>query len=230
MHSEITTTTTTGRFDTEPPFGTHTTGGRDNGHDTRSDQGTVDVQKPRVSDADGQALLERFVVGDQEALDRLLEAYTPMIFAVFMRRYRLAQEDADDLFQEVLLQLVMKADTIRNVRPWLLGTAFNQARKRIRGLIRDRKLAENFAEEEVMEPVDHEDIKDLVARGLALAAPPDRDLLRLIYIEELSYKEVADQLGRPIGSIGPMRGRALDRLKVTIDELEGRCSAAVPTT
>ena len=67
MHSEITTTTTTGRFDTEPPFGTHTTGGRDNGHDTRSDQGTVDVQKPRVSDADGQALLERFVVGYQEA-------------------------------------------------------------------------------------------------------------------------------------------------------------------
>jgi len=186
-------------------------------------------RKPEVSDADGQALLERFVVGDQDALDRLLEAYTPMIFAVFMRRYRLTQEDADDLFQEVLLQLVMKADTIRNVRPWLLGTAFNQARKRIRGLIRDRKLAESFAEEKVMEPVDHEDIKDLVARGLALAAPADRDLLRLIYIEELSYKEVADQLGRPIGSIGPMRGRALDRLKVTLEELEGRRSTAVPT-
>lgn len=228
MHSEITTTTTTGRFDTEPPFVTDTTGGRDNGHDTRSDQGTVDVQKPRVSDADGQALLERFVVGDQEALDRLLEAYTPMIFAVFMRRYRLAQEDADDLFQEVLLQLVMKADTIRNVRPWLLGTAFNQARKRVRGLIRDRKLAERYVEDEVVEPTDDGDTKDLVARGLAFAAPADQELLRLIYFDDLSYKEVADRLDRPIGSIGPMRGRALARLNTTIDELEGRTLRAVP--
>jgi RNA polymerase sigma factor (sigma-70 family) len=229
MNSEITTTTTKGRFDTETPFVTDAAAGCNDGHHTSSDQGAVGGQKPRVSDADGQALLERFVIGDQDALERLLEAYTPMIFAVFMRRYRLAQEDADDLFQEVLLQLVMKADTIRNVRPWLLGTAFNQARKRIRGLIRDRKLAESFAEEEVTEPVDHEDIKDLVTRGLALAAPADRDLLRLIYIEELSYKEVADQLGRPIGSIGPMRGRALDRLKVTLEELDGRSSTALST-
>ena len=179
--------------------------------------------KSELSDATGQSLLERFVIGDESALDRLLEAYTPMIFAVFMRRYGLTQEDADDLFQEVLLQLFMKADTIRNVRPWLLGTVFNQARKRVRGLIRDRTLAERYVEEEVMmDPKDVGDIKDLVARGLAFAGPADQELLQLIYFDDLSYKEVANRLDRPIGSIGPMRGRALERLKTTIDQLEGR--------
>lgn len=197
-------------------------------HQSSSTEDAGKSRKSELSDAAGQSLLERFVVGDQNALDRLLAAYTPMIFAVFMRRYGLTQEDADDLFQEVLLQLVMKADTIRNVRPWLLGTAFNQARKRVRGLIRDRKLAERYVEDEVVEPTDDGDTKDLVARGLAFAAPADQELLRLIYFDDLSYKEVADRLDRPIGSIGPMRGRALARLKTTIDELEGRTLRAVP--
>lgn len=58
-------------------------------------------------------------------------------------------------------------------------------------------------------------------RGLAFALPADRELLRLIYFDDLSYQEVAERLNRPIGSVGPMRGRALTRLKVTIDELEG---------
>jgi len=189
---------------------------------TNSHENATAARKPKISDTDGQMLLERFVIGDQDALNQLLEAYSPMIFAVLMRRYRLTQEDADDLYQDILLQLVMKADTIRNVRPWLLGTAFNQARKRIRSLIRDRKLVEIYGEEDISEPADDEDIRDLVTRGLAFAASADQELLRLIYFDDLSYKEVAERLDRPIGSIGPMRGRALARLKTTIDGLEGR--------
>jgi len=43
------------------------------------------------------------------------------------------------------LQMFIKAETITNIRSWLLGTAINQARKRVRGLIRDRNLSEAYS-------------------------------------------------------------------------------------
>lgn len=183
--------------------------------------------RPAISDAEGQAILERFLVGDQSALDEILKHYSPMIYGVFLRWFRLDLEDAEDLFQEVLLQLVVKAEQIRNLRPWLLGTAINQARKRIRRLVRDRKLADRVRQD--LEPhttaVDRGD-EDLVRQALAQCSQADRELLRLTFFEELSYKELSLRLERPIGSIGPMRARALDRMRGIIEELERRPSVA----
>lgn len=175
----------------------------------------------RLTDAEGQRLLSAFVAGNQGAFSQLSTSYRAMLYSVFLRWFRLGEEDAEDLFQEVMLQLVIKAAEIRNVRTWLLGTAINQAKKRIRHLIRERNLAERYVENlELSEPEDDEDIRELIARGLRLLRAPDRLLLALIYIEGLSYQEVADRLGRPIGSIGPLRGRALKRLSRAVAELE----------
>lgn len=175
----------------------------------------------KLSDDQGQALLERFIEGDNDAFDMMVEAYVPMIYSVFLRWFRLAQDDAEDLLQEVLLQLVVKAADIRNVRMWLLGTAINQAKKRIRTLIRDRRLVERYLEDLSLRiQEDNEDIRELIVRGLKLLKPLDAQLLSLIYLEGLSYQQVADLLERPIGSIGPLRGRALKRLTDAITELE----------
>jgi RNA polymerase sigma factor (sigma-70 family) len=174
-----------------------------------------------LSDAEGQILLERFRVGDQDALDRIMKAYSSMIYGVFLSWFRLDLDDAEDLFQEVLLQLVVKADQIRNLRPWLLGTAINQARKRIRRLVRDRNLAERVQRDlaTVTTPEDGSE-KDLVSQALSRCSEGDRELLLLTFYGELSYKEVSARLDRPIGSIGPMRGRALARMREIVDDLE----------
>ncbi len=175
----------------------------------------------RLSDTQGQALLEAFVAGDQGSFEMIATSYRAMLFSVFLRWFRLSEEDAEDLFQEVMLQLVVKADQIRNVRTWLLGTAINQAKKRIRRLIRERNLAERYVENlELNEPEDREDVRELIKRGLEFLKSGDRKLLGLIYIQGLSYQEVADVLERPIGSIGPLRGRALKRLAKAVAELE----------
>jgi RNA polymerase sigma-70 factor (ECF subfamily) len=175
----------------------------------------------RLSDEQGQALLESHVAGDPNALNRIVEAYRPMMFSVFLRWFRLSTEDAEDLSQEVMLQLVLKAAEIRNVRTWLLGTAINQAKKRIRRLIRERNLAERYVENlELYAPEDTDDVREVLSRGLGRLRLSDRRLLSLIYIQGLSYQEVADHLGRPIGSIGPLRGRALNRLAREVADLE----------
>ncbi len=183
----------------------------------------------RLSDSEGQALLDQFVEGDRTAFNLIVDAYTPMLFGIFLKWFNLTVEDAEDLYQEVQLQLLVKAATIRNVRLWLVGAAVNQAKKRIRRLVRDRNLVSRYLEqapsrnEPVQEPVD--DIRELVQRGLDMLRPADQELLTLLYLEELSYKEAAERLDRPIGSIGPERGRALKRLMAAVASLERR-----PTT
>jgi RNA polymerase sigma factor (sigma-70 family) len=182
----------------------------------------------RLTDTQGQDLLEAYVAGDQAAINMIVTSYRAMLYSVFLRWFRLGEDDAEDLFQEVMLQLVVKAAQIRNVRTWLLGTAINQAKKRIRRLIRERTLAERYVENlELYAPEDNEDIRELISRGLDLLRPNDRRLLTLIYVQGLSYQEVADFLDRPIGSIGPLRGRALKRLARAIDELEPSPDAMV---
>lgn len=174
-----------------------------------------------LDDERAVALLDRFRCGDCSALDDLLEAYTPALFSIFLRWFRLGAEDAEDLYQEVLLQLVVKAREIRNPRAWLIGTAINQARKRIRRLVRDRNLASRYSEELDLHGFgDTEDLRDLVGRGMAQLRSFDRRLLTMLYFEGLSYEETAACLERPMGSIGPLRGRALKRLSTALAELE----------
>lgn len=174
-----------------------------------------------LDDATAAMLLARYVAGDDAAFTRLATAYRPMIYAVFLRWFRLTESDADDLHQEVLLQLVRKAAEVRDVRRWLLATAVNQAKKRIRTLIRQRRLGQRWGEgRELVTAPEARDIRELVERGLERLKTRDRQLLTLIYIEERSYQETAAILERPIGSIGPLRGRALQRLMAVITELE----------
>lgn len=176
---------------------------------------------PRLSDEQGQELLERFVSGDEIALDLLIEAYSPMLFSIFLRRYRLSGEDAEDLLQDVLMQLLVKADRVYNVRKWLIGTGINLAKKRIRQLISHRSMSERYLASRACDRVDSaENAKDLISRGLRSLRPGDRRLLSLLFYEGLSYKEVSSRLGRPIGSIGPQRRRVLSRLERTLVALD----------
>jgi len=182
---------------------------------------------PRISDAEAQELLRAFTEGDQESFDRLIEIFSPMLFGVFITWFRLSVEDAEDLFQETFLQLFLKADHISRVRPWLLGTAINQARKRVRKLIRDRNLLRRFEEERQMRtPCPDDGERDMVQKALKRLPPGDRHLLELMYYSGMSYKEASKYLDRPIGSIGPMRSRALHRLGREILDLDKGLHAA----
>ncbi len=188
------------------------TGFTSDNSNTRTEPSPKAPKRTKLPDAEGQALLRRLTEGDSQALNLLTSAYSPMIFGIFLKWFKLSLEDAEDLHQEVFLQMFIKAETITNIRSWLLGTAINQARKRVRGLIRDRNLSEAYSREvKPPGPPDTGDARDLVSRVFSKARPSDRELLHLIYFEGLDYRETAMHLGRPIGSIGPLRGRALAR-------------------
>jgi hypothetical protein len=59
------------------------------------------------------ALVTRARNGDKQAWDELFERYAPLIWSI-CRRYRLSQMDADDVGQNVWLQLVGQLAAIRD--------------------------------------------------------------------------------------------------------------------
>ena len=157
--------------------------------------------------------------GDQRAWDELVERYTGLLWSV-ARGYRLDPSDAADVVQTSWLRLVEHLPTIRNpdgIGAWLVTTARREALRAARRSARCEPSAEIVA---VAEPLDidarllrNERDASLTA---AFAQLPTRDqvLLRMLALDPApSYEEIGAALSMPIGSIGPTRGRALERLR-----------------
>ena len=62
-----------------------------------------------------------------------------------------------------------------------------------------------------------EEMKTMIDKGLSLLIPKYREVLVLNYFEQLSYKDIADVLKVPIGTVGIRLSRAKEELKKHIN-------------
>jgi len=161
--------------------------------------------------------------GDQESWNRLVDRYTPLVLSV-VRRYRLNGSDAEDVVQTVWLRLVEQLGRIREARAlpgWILTTASHECLHVLKGHRRavPTDLSDEGWPDGAEEPPVDTDL--LVAERhaallAALAELPERQrglLLLLLHDPPLSYEEIGRRLGVPVGSIGPTRARALERIR-----------------
>jgi RNA polymerase sigma factor (sigma-70 family) len=172
----------------------------------------------------------RWVAGDPGGLDDLVAAMTPVLWHV-VRAYRLSDSAAEDVIQNTWLALVRRRSAILDpvaVGGWLTTTARREA-WRVAGAaaaatpIDDEDLAmalprQRSAEDSV---VQHDEGDRLWA---AVDGLPERcrRLLRVVAFENRpDYRELATELGMPVGSIGPTRGRCLAKLRVALMQAGG---------
>lgn len=169
--------------------------------------------------------------GDRTAWESLVEQYSRLIWSITLE-FKLVESDAADVVQTTWLRLLEHIDRIHHpdrVGSWLAATARNEclrnlaARKRVVLGQDDAELA-TAALAVVAAPapeVDERllaDERDQVVRD-ALSRLPGRwqRLLEMLMADPpVPYTEISDQLGLPVGSIGPTRGRCLDRLRVLL--------------
>jgi len=163
--------------------------------------------------------------GDAAAWDWLLDAYERLIWSI-TRDFKLGDSDASDVVQTTWLRLVEHVGRLEHperVAAWLATTARNEclriiaARKRF-VLVGEEDSLENIAG--FAQPVDEALLAAERARIVrdALDRLPHRwqRLMELIMAEQ-PYAVIADRLSVPVGSIGPTRGRCLDRLRVLLE-------------
>jgi RNA polymerase sigma factor (sigma-70 family) len=180
------------------------------------------LPRPRTG-AGTPELVRAAADGDQAAWDELVRRYSHLIWAV-ARSYRLTNEDAADAVQNTWLRLATHLDTIQSpaaLPGWLSTTARNECRQLLRGRREHATVTEDLdrASEEPG-PAEHAVSRE-VARllNLAMTRLPEREarLLRLLMQSSRpGYSEIAERLGMAVGSIGPTRSRALDRLRAEL--------------
>jgi RNA polymerase sigma factor (sigma-70 family) len=161
--------------------------------------------------------------GDQRAWERLVELYGRLVWAM-TREFKLNESDAADVTQTTwmrLLEHIDRLDRPERVGSWLAATARNEC---LRSLARRKRIV--LVQDDVTlmtdsasgPEVDERLLADERAQDVrtALSHLPGRwqRLLQLLMSDPpVSYAEISDQLGIPIGSIGPTRGRCLETLR-----------------
>jgi RNA polymerase sigma factor (sigma-70 family) len=171
----------------------------------------------------GTDLVMRARNGEKRAWDALVERYAPLIWSI-CRRYRLDGADAEDVGQIVWRQLVEHLDQLRDPHAlpgWLATTTRHECGRMLRAADRatgDRVLdAENIpdtykatAEQELLTAERHATLREAFTR----LPPGCQQLLALLIADPpVPYAEISARLGISVGSIGPMRGRCLDKLR-----------------
>ena len=177
------------------------------------------LEASRATDAQ---LLERFLAThDETTFEVLVRRHGPMVLGV-CRRALPNPQDAEDAFQATFLVLVRKADSIvprGMVGNWLYGVAYQTALK-ARAMADKRRAREgqvmNTPEPAVMENDETlwRELRPIIDEELSRLPAKYRVPLVLCDIEEKSYKEAAEQLGWPEGTVAGRRARAMlaDRL------------------
>jgi RNA polymerase sigma factor (sigma-70 family) len=169
-------------------------------------------------------LVTRAANGEKQAWDALVERYAPLIWSI-CRKHRLGDADAHDVGQRVWLQLVDHLDKVRDpaALPGWLATTTRRECARVQCAARGAHAAAHTLDAETVP--DHQaqtDAAQLLTteRHAALREafarlPPCCQQLITLLIQDppLSYATISATLNIPAGSIGPNRGRCLDRLR-----------------
>lgn len=172
----------------------------------------------KQSDAE---LLTRYAVGEEAAFREIVNRYKDSLYA-FLRQFIRQHDLVEDVFQETFLQLFNSRDSFdmsRPLRPWLFTIAANKAKDALRkqqrkaaatiGTIAD---AQEMSFEEVLNtltsdktaPYDELQRNETAVRVKQIITDlPDnlREIILLAYFNKFSYKQMAEILSIPIGTV-----------------------------
>lgn len=157
--------------------------------------------------------------GDPQALRVLMERYAGELHG-FLTRLVGTRAGADDVFQEAFLQVHLSADAFdseRRFRPWLYTIAANKGRDFIRRQRRraavsldapvqsggDAALVDLLAggDQSPSTPMEELDERAVIKQVIDDMPPHFREILLLSYFQKLSYAQIADSLGIPLGTV-----------------------------
>jgi RNA polymerase sigma-70 factor (ECF subfamily) len=181
------------------------------------------VEKPERTPASlsDEELLQLHVAGQKGAFEVLVERRSGELYR-FLYRFLGDRTLADDVLQDTLLQVHMSADRFdpeRRFKPWLFTIAANKARDALRSASRrqtsalDARISDSedstttyvdllAADIDLpLEKLENQELRDAVKKIVMDMPEHLREVLLLGYFQQLPYKEIADVLAVPLGTV-----------------------------
>jgi RNA polymerase sigma-70 factor (ECF subfamily) len=201
----------------------------------RKEKCSINVELPDIlTTYSDEELLARFCRGQTEAFGVLLRRYERELYG-YLRRYLGDSDLAEDVFQNTFLQLYMKKNQYevgRPVRPWLYTIATHQAIDALRRANRHQALSLDQNQKELPDGEVRSLLELLESRGpgpldqaqgeerrervrAAVDRLPEflRQVVVLAYYQGLKYREIAEIVGIPVGTVKSRLHAALVRLQ-----------------
>ncbi len=180
--------------------------------------GRTECRLRHLNDAE---LLDRYEAGEEGAFRELVNRYKNSLYA-FLRHFLNRRDMIEDVFQETFMQLFVSRDSFdssRPLRPWLFTIAANKAKDALRrwqrtsavpiGTIAD---SEYSSFDDVLDSItaDHTVPSEKLEKGenavrvdQVIAEMPEnlRQILVLAYFDRIPYKQMAEILDIPMGTV-----------------------------
>ena len=203
----------------------------------------MDYNLEDLTDAE---LLTRYSDGEEAAFAIIVDRYKNSLYA-FLRQFLNRRDIVEDVFQETFLQLFTSRDSFdksRPLRPWLFTIAANKAKDALRkwqrtsavpiGTMGDSQELSfndmlNTVTSDSTVPYEELQQQETASRvGQIISKMPDnlREILLLAYFQKFSYKQMAEVLSIPIGTVKSRLHTAVGRFakdwKASVGSKESR--------
>ncbi|MBU2893184.1 RNA polymerase sigma factor [Colwellia sp. D2M02] len=193
---------------------------------------SIDTSKSRQQKPLDEELIEQFILGSRVAFDLLVKRYKKRMFGFICFQLKGQLEDAEDLCQEVFIQLYQKPDNFRHqstFSTYLFSIARNIVLNYVRTKSRRPQSSVDLSNEEVLsgEPVndcpDNNDMTKYYNLALSSLSVDERQILFLCDKEAFTYAQISEILAINLGTvrsrINTARNKMIGQLKEKFDEM-----------
>jgi RNA polymerase sigma-70 factor (ECF subfamily) len=189
-----------------------------------------------------RSCLERARQGDRDAFGEIVEAYRERLFLAALALLR-NHEDARDMSQEAFVRAfrnLQRFDTQRPFYPWIhrilrnlcldhqqkygphRQVSLEAITEETHGTIESELVSGQGDQGDVRDSIQRAQVAKLIRGAIDELKPEFREILILKHLEEMPYKDIAETLDIPMGTV---MSRLFHARKALKSKLEGRIDA-----
>lgn len=175
------------------------------------------LNETAVAVSDELSLIARVVQGDKAAFATLYDSHVPLVYGI-CKRILGNPTQAEDVTQSVFTMLWAKPSSFAggNFAAWLARVARNASLDVLRSAAvrtREPDMPEDLVADSDLEDQVFERARSSAIAEALLTLPADqREAIEQAYFQGLSYREVAERLGAPLGTVKSRIRAGLHRL------------------
>ena len=173
----------------------------------------MSVDSQATPSATPDRLIEECLSGNQAAWETIVRQHWRKVFNLAYK-FVGKHDEAEDLAQDIFLKLFKALATFdrrANFQTWLISISRNLCIDHYRSVRKERETIAREVDASTLSPTSHEigplvalerrDLRELLRQALDHLPPTLRTAVVLRDLQELSYQEIADQLGLPEGTV-----------------------------
>lgn len=170
--------------------------------------------------------LVALTLANQDYFIYIVDRYKKKLWRYVRRLTNIADEDAEDILQEVFIKIYYNLNDYDIKLPfssWIYRIAHNQVISNFRKIavrpqgnqtsLDDQAVQNLISDTDIEKEIDLKIINQQINQALQKLDPKYRELLILKYFEEKNYQEISDITRRPAGTVASLLNRAKKEFK-----------------